>query len=239
MSNYILYTSESRGTADHGWLKSRHTFSFAQYFNQDRIHFGALRVLNDDIVSPGMGFGNHPHDNMEIISIPLKGSLEHKDSTGHREVIETGEVQIMSAGSGLSHSEYNHSKDESVNFLQIWIFPKEKNIKPRYDQRKFDFDSAKNRLVNVVAPDNEKALWINQDAWFSLGIFEKDVTVNYEVKKPGNGVYVFLIEGNALANGVSFSKRDGIGFPEGNKINLEFKEKSTVLVMDVPIELKN
>ena len=239
MTNTVIHKAETRGLANHGWLNSRHTFSFAQYFDPKRIHFGALRVLNDDIVQGGMGFGKHPHDNMEIISIPLKGSLEHQDSTGNKEVIQTGEVQIMSAGSGLYHSEYNHSKSEDVNFLQIWVFPKQKNIQPRYEQKKYDFESKRDELINVVAPDNKEALWINQNAWFSMGNISKGKSLEYSLKKKGNGVYIFLIEGAASANNISLEKRDGLGLTNVDKVSFDFNEDSTVLIMEVPMEFEN
>ncbi len=238
MAKHVLHKSDTRGIANHGWLQSRHTFSFANYFNQDRIHFGALRVLNDDIVSGGMGFGTHPHSNMEIISIPLKGSLEHQDSTGHKKVINTGEVQIMSAGRGLYHSEYNHSKIEDVNFLQIWIMPKEKNIEPRYDQRKFELEENKNKLVNVVAPNDKNALWINQDAWFSLGQFTNGSSYPYEWKKKGNGVYFFVIEGGSTIDSITLDKRDGLGVYDTTHVDLEFREDTTILVMEIPMNIE-
>jgi redox-sensitive bicupin YhaK (pirin superfamily) len=164
----VLHTANSRGHANHGWLNSYHSFSFAGYHDADRIHFGALRVLNDDSVAAGMGFGKHPHDNMEIVSIPLLGDLHHKDSTGRDKIIRQGDVQIMSAGSGIAHSETNANKDKEVKFLQVWVFPKEKNIEPRYDQKSFNLDQQKDEIVTVVAPNNDNAVWINQDAWFSL-----------------------------------------------------------------------
>lgn len=235
MAKQVLHKNETRGLANHGWLLSRHTFSFANYFNEERINFGALRVLNDDIVKPAMGFGTHPHSNMEIVSIPLRGALEHKDSTGNTKVIHTGEVQIMSAGSGLYHSEYNHSKNEDVNFLQIWVMPKEKNIKPQYDQRDFDLAKNENRLLNVVAPDNENALWINQDAWFSLGNFTEDGTVHYELKRSGGGVYVFMIEGSGEVNNTPLERRDGLGIYDTHEINIRFNEDSKVLLMEIPM----
>ncbi len=239
MTNQVVHKSDTRGIANHGWLFSRHTFSFAQYYNQDRIHFGALRVLNDDIVKGGMGFGTHPHDNMEIISIPLQGALEHQDSTGHKEVIETGEIQIMSAGSGLYHSEYNHSPNEDVNFLQIWVFPKERDIKPRYDQKRFDFEARKNELINIVAPDNEDALWINQDSWFSMGKFAAGEKFNYALNKKGNGAYVFLIDGEATVNGISLEKRDGLGLANIEELKIEIINNGTILIMEVPMEFEN
>jgi len=237
MGQHTLHKSDSRGLADHGWLLSRHTFSFANYFDPQRIQFGALRVLNDDIVQPGMGFGTHPHNNMEIISIPLSGALEHKDSTGRTQAILTGDVQIMSAGSGLHHSEYNHSSSEEVNFLQIWVLPKEKNISPRYEQKTFDLSASKNTLVNVVAPDNGKAVWINQDAWFYLGEFDADETYQYKLQRSGSGVYVFLIEGAATINGVKMQRRDGLGINELENIKISTDSDSKILLMEIPMNI--
>jgi len=231
-----IHRAGTRGYANHGWLESRHTFSFAGYYNPDRMHFGALRVLNDDIVAGGMGFGTHPHDNMEIISIPIDGSLEHKDSTGHKEVIKPGEVQIMSAGSGLQHSEYNHSKTEKVNFLQIWVFPKEKNIEPRYDQKYFPDKQMHNRLLTVVSPEGEGELWINQDAWFSMGVLEAGEQVDYALKKSGNGIYLFVIEGSITVEGESLDRRDGMGVINTSTIQILANSDSKVLVMDIPMK---
>ncbi|MCE1164377.1 MAG: pirin family protein [Bacteroidetes bacterium] len=233
---YTLHKSGTRGYYDHGWLKTKHTFSFASYHNPQRIRFGLLRVLNDDIVEAGEGFGTHPHDNMEIVSIPISGALEHKDSMGHVEVIRPGEVQCMSAGSGITHSEYNHSEDEPVNFLQIWVFPKEKNIKPRYDQKYFDPEERKNRIQTVVSPDGiEGALWINQDAVFSLTEIEKGKEVSYETKFPGNGIYVFLIEGRMQIGDTELEARDGIGVESGNKIILRAEEYSYAVIIEIPM----
>ena len=237
MSNYVFHNSKSRGLADHGWLVSRHTFSFAGYYNPDRIQFGALRVLNDDIVQPGMGFGTHPHNNMEIISIPLSGSLAHKDSTGNEKAIHTGEVQIMSAGSGLYHSEYNYSKTSDVNFLQIWVLPKELEISPIYDQKDFSKVSRQNSLSTVVAPDDKNALWINQNAWFSLGKFDSGQKLTYSTRKEGNGTYVFLISGEAELDGNKMFKRDGLGISNSEKFEISFTKESEVLVMDIPMEI--
>ncbi len=210
--NKIIHKADSRGYADHGWLQSFHSFSFANYHNPEKVRFGLLRVLNDDIVAPGMGFGTHPHDNMEIVTIPLKGELAHQDSTGNKEVIKAGEVQIMSAGSGLTHSEFNNSKKEFVNLFQIWVFPKEKNITPRYDQKIFDPEERKNKFQIVVSPDEKDgALWINQDAYFTLGNFDEGNSVKYEIKKNGNGVYIMITEGSAEIDGEVLSRRDAIG----------------------------
>ncbi len=231
-----LHKADSRGKADHGWLNSHHTFSFASYHNPERVRFGLLRVLNDDIVQPGEGFGTHPHDNMEIISIPLKGSLAHKDSTGNEHVINTGDVQIMSAGSGLYHSEYNASQKDEVNFLQIWIFPKERDIKPRYDQKTYNADDRKNKFQLVVSPDKNKgSLWINQDAYFSLVNLEKGKDVSYNINKKGNSLYLFLLEGSVTAAGVKLGKRDGLGIEDTDEVTISANENSELLLIEVPM----
>lgn len=230
----VIHTAESRGTANHGWLISRHTFSFANYYNPDRIHFGALRVLNDDIVKGGMGFGTHPHDNMEIISIPLSGALAHKDSTGNESIIKTGEVQIMSAGTGIHHSEYNHSKNEEVNFLQIWILPKERNISPRYGQKDFTEALTENKLVTVVSPVKSDALWINQDAELTLGNLTKNTNVYHKLQFQGNGFYVFLISGEVNLNGEHLNARDAVGYFDLKEIQIEALMDSKILIIEIP-----
>jgi len=235
--NTVLHKASTRGHANHGWLDSHHTFSFAGYYNPERVNFGALRVLNDDIVKGGAGFGQHPHDNMEIISIPLTGTLEHGDDTGGRGIIKSGEVQIMSAGSGLAHSERNASRTEDVNFLQIWVFPKERNITPRYDQKFFDSAQRKNKFQTVVSPDKgDDSLWINQDAWFSLGSLSKQAVVEYSLKKPGNGVYAFIIQGDVTIDGITLNRRDGLGIWESEKISMVAASDAEVLLMEVPME---
>jgi hypothetical protein len=232
----IIHRADSRGLADHGWLKSYHTFSFANYYNPERMRFGLLRVLNDDSVAGGEGFGKHPHDNMEIISIPLKGSLEHQDSMGNKSVIQPNEVQIMSAGTGVKHSEYNHSKTEEVKFLQIWVFPKENNIAPRYEQKVFSEQERKNQLKLVVSPGREDgALWINQDAYFSLGDLEQGVSINYKIKKEGNGVYLFVLEGTVDAAAESLNRRDGLGISESNSFDIKATSAAKILLMEVPM----
>lgn len=231
----IFHKASSRGVADHGWLVSRHTFSFGSYFNPDRINFGALRVLNDDIVQPGMGFGKHPHDNMEIISIPISGSLAHKDSTGQEQQIKTGEVQIMSAGTGIQHSEYNYSQLEAVNFLQIWILPKEKNIAPRYQQMDFSEQLKNNELVTVVSPADENALWINQDATLSLGHLAAGTSTFYRSASGGeNLIYAFLIKGMAEINGTTLDERDAVGLEGIKKLPIEIVTDSTLLIIEIP-----
>lgn len=232
-----LHKADTRGKADHGWLNSHHTFSFASYHNPERVRFGLLRVLNDDIVQPGEGFGTHPHDNMEIVSIPLSGALAHKDSTGNEHVINTGDVQIMSAGSGLYHSEYNASKKEAVNFLQIWVFPKERDIEPRYDQRSYDPDDRKNKFQLVVSPEKESSsLWINQDSYFSLTDLEKGSSIEYKLHNPANGIYLFLIEGSIRAGDIQLNTRDGLGIEDTNSINLTAAENSQLLIIEVPMK---
>jgi redox-sensitive bicupin YhaK (pirin superfamily) len=232
----IIHKAESRGFQDHGWLKAAHSFSFANYYDPSRIHFGLLRVLNDDIVAPGMGFGAHPHDNMEIVTIPLKGALAHKDSLGSEGTIGPDEVQVMSAGSGIRHSEFNVSATEEVNLLQIWVFPKERNIEPRYDQKKFDSTKARNSFQTLVSPGSDgEAMWINQDAYFSIGKFDKDTTVSYKIKHPGNGAYVYMIEGQAEAANETLSRRDAIGVSETDTISITAKANSKILVIEVPM----
>ncbi len=233
----ILHKAETRGNANHGWLNSHHTFSFARYHNPERVHFGVLRVLNDDVVQGGMGFGTHPHDNMEIISIPLEGALEHKDSMGSKTVIHQNDVQIMSAGTGVSHSEYNHSKEKPVNFLQIWVFPKEKNIEPRYDQITFNPEERVNCWQRVVSPTEEGAVWINQDAYFSLGNLTKSTTLDYEVAQPGNGVYVFVLKGNVTVGDQALNQRDGLGVWSTDKITFQADSDAEVLLMDIPMSV--
>ncbi len=231
----ILYPANERGHANHGWLNAYHSFSFANWYDEKKVHFGLLRVLNDDTVAPGMGFGMHPHDNMEIITIPLKGILEHKDSMGNVGQIKPGEIQAMSAGTGIFHSEYNPSKIEELKLFQIWIFPKEKNIKPRYDQRKFDVSERKNKFQTIVSPEkSETTMWINQDAYFSFGNFEKGRTADYNLHK-GNGAYVMVVEGEVEINGEKLGTRDAIGISETEKISLKANSDSEILLIDVPM----
>ena len=234
--NTVVHKAETRGLANHGWLKSRHTFSFAGYYNPERVHFGALRVLNDDQVAGGQGFGTHPHDNMEIISIPLSGDLEHNDSTGRNEVIRQGDVQIMSAGTGIRHSEYNHNRDKDVEFLQIWVFPKERNITPRYEQKTYSEADRTNRFQTVVSPEGGEAVTINQDAYFSLGNIEKGQTLDYTVNKTGNGLYAFVLEGDAQIAGEALNRRDAVGVTDTDKVTVTADSDTQVLLMEVPME---
>ncbi|MES2332047.1 MAG: pirin family protein [Bacteroidota bacterium] len=234
----ILHKANTRGHANHGWLNSYHSFSFAEYHNPERNHFGALRVLNDDTVSKGMGFGKHPHENMEIVSIPLSGDLHHKDSTGRDEIIRENDVQIMSAGSGIAHSETNANNDRDVKFLQLWVFPKERNIEPRYEQKTFKPEDRLNKILTVVAPDDQNAVWINQDAWFSLGNFSKDFMATYQLHKEGNGVYAFVLNGNVTINDQALEARDGFGVSETDAINIKADSDAEILLVEVPMQIK-
>ncbi len=232
----LIHKSEDRGHADHGWLNARHSFSFASYFDKNHLQFGALRVLNDDIITPSMGFGAHPHDNMEIVTIPLSGSIKHRDNTGTEEVIKTGDVQIMSAGTGIIHSEFNASHAEKLNLLQIWVFPKVEDIKPRYEQKTFDVLERSNKFQIVVSPNKEEGgVWINQDSWFSLGAFDKDAATSYTVHQPGNGVYFFLISGSATIAGETLNHRDAIGISDFENADITFGEGSELLAIEVPM----
>ena len=233
----ILHKANTRGQANFGWLNSYHTFSFGHYHNPERIHFGALRVLNDDTVKAGMGFDKHPHDNMEIVSIPLSGDLHHNDSTGRDKIIRQGDVQIMSAGSGIAHSEMNANKDKEVKFLQIWVFPKERDIEPRYDQKTFRHEDRINRIHTVVAPDDEQAIWINQDAWFSLADLTNATVTEYKIHKEGNGVYVFVLKGNITVNDQPLETRDGLGVYETDKLNIKADTDAEILLIDIPMQI--
>ena len=239
MENTVLHKANTRGVASHGWLESRHTFSFANYNNPERMHFGVLRVLNDDKVDPGMGFGTHPHDNMEIISIPLEGDLEHKDSMGNTTVIKNGDIQIMSAGTGVFHSEYNKNKDKLVKFLQIWVYPNKKNVTPRYDQITLDKNERKNKFQQIISPNpDDEGVWIQQDAWFHLGDFDKGITTDYKIKKSGNGVYVFVLKGEATIEDQKLETRDGFGIWDTNQFTITANTEDTeILLMEVPMSL--
>jgi redox-sensitive bicupin YhaK (pirin superfamily) len=238
MENSVFHPADSRGDANHGWLQSKHTFSFANYYNPDRMHFGVLRVLNDDTVASGMGFGTHPHDNMEIISIPLEGDLEHKDSMGNTQVIKHGDIQVMSAGTGIYHSEYNRNKNNLVKFLQIWVFPNKRDVTPRYDQITLNQEDRQNRFQQILSPSaDDEGVWIQQDAWFHLGKFEKNKTTNYTFKKESNGVYVFVLSGKLEVNGQLLNNRDGFGIWNSKSIEFKFNEDSEVLLIEVPMNV--
>ncbi len=238
MENTVLHKADTRGHANHGWLDSRHTFSFANYYNPDRMHFGVLRVLNDDIVSGGMGFGKHPHDNMEIISIPLEGNLEHQDSMGNVAVIRNGDIQVMSAGTGIQHSEKNKSQVDDVKFLQIWLFPNKKNVTPRYDQLTLKPEDRHNKLQQILSPDpNDEGVWIHQDAWFHLASLDKGNKQEYQIKKKGNGVYAFIISGQVTIAGQQLSSRDGLGLWNTDLIKIEAQTNAEILLMDIPMSV--
>ena len=239
MENTVLHKANTRGLANHGWLNSHHTFSFANYYNPERMHFGVLRVLNDDTVQAGMGFGTHPHDNMEIISIPLEGDLEHKDSMGNTAVIRNGDIQVMSAGTGITHSEYNKNKDKLVKFLQIWVFPNKKNVQPRYDQITLTAADRHNKLQQILSPSaDDEGVWIHQNAWFHLGRFDRDFKTNYALKDKNNGVYAFVIRGNIRINGQDLNERDGFGIWNTDSISLQaISQDAEVLLMEVPMGL--
>ncbi|WP_332606154.1 pirin family protein [Acinetobacter sp. ESBL14] len=243
MTKSVYHKASSRGHANHGWLDSRHTFSFANYQDPERMNFGVLRVINDDHVEPGHGFGVHGHDNMEIISIPLEGQLKHADSIGNEGVIHKGEIQVMSAGTGVRHSEMNGSDQLPVKFLQIWIFPRERNVTPRYDQKFVATERIHNQWQEILSPNFEtNAVWIHQDAWFSLGEIDQGIELSYQVKKRGNGVYIFVLEGELeiiLDDGSkkNLHKRDGFGVWETDFFTVIANSESQVLLMDIPMEL--
>lgn len=233
----ILHKANTRGHADHGWLDSYHTFSFAGYYDAERIHFGALRVLNDDTVAGGMGFGTHPHDNMEIISIPTSGELEHRDSMGNVQIIRQGDVQAMSAGTGIQHGEKNKNHDKPVKFFQIWVFTNKRNAEPRYDQQSFADADKHNNLLTIVSPlgSGDAGVQIRQDAWFSLGNLDKDFMTTYELRKKGNGVYAFVIEGDITVNGTKLNRRDGLGITDAEKLDIKADSNAELLLMEVPM----
>ena len=235
--NKVFFSADTRGHADHGWLNANYSFSFGNYFNRDRMNFGALRVLNDDTISPGKGFGYHPHENMEIITIPLKGDLEHKDSMGNLGIINEGEIQVMSAGSGIFHSEFNKNSDKSINLLQLWVLPKKENVEPRYDQCSIQGLRKLNSFYMVLSPHPEdNVMWIHQDAWFHLGDFDKVTSIDYELKREGNGVYIFVIEGNFNVSNQKLNKRDALGVWNTDIISFKAQPNSRVLLVEVPMK---
>jgi len=234
----VLHKADTRGLADHGWLQSRHTFSFANYRNPDRMNFGVLRVLNDDVVAGGKGFGTHPHDNMEIVSIPLSGDLEHKDSMGNVAVIRKGDVQVMSAGTGIYHSEYNGSQQEEVRFLQIWMFPNRKNVTPRYDQITLDETKLTNQLHQILSPTaDDDGVMVHQQSWWHMASFDKDTAISYELHQPSNGVYAFVLEGQLQVGEQELHTRDGYGMWDTQQIDILGRAGSKLLLMEVPMQL--
>ncbi len=236
MAKFFYHPADSRGHADHGWLKSNHTFSFAGYMNAERMNFGALRVLNDDNVEAGMGFGRHPHSNMEIISIPLEGELAHNDSMGTGSVIKKGDIQVMSAGTGMEHSEFNNSKTDPVKFLQIWIVPNRQNVEPRYDQQSIDFKAAKNNFLQILSPDPDDAgVWIHQDAWFHFADFDAGYARQYMMKKPDQGLYIFVLNGELDVEGQKLHSRDGLGIAGAHDVKIKADTNAEFLLMEVPV----
>lgn len=234
-----LFEANSRGKADHGWLKANFSFSFGNYYNPDRVQFGMLRVLNDDTIAGGTGFGTHPHANMEIITIPLEGGLKHRDSMGNEGVIRFGEVQVMSAGTGIQHSEMNASQNDPAKTLQLWVFPDKEDVTPRYDQKSFDIENQINKFVTIVSPKDKNdgnALWVYQQTFFSLGIFEKDTTITYKVNIPENGVYLFLIEGEIEVDNQILKTRDAMGIIDFEQFEIKMNSKSKILLIEVPMK---
>jgi redox-sensitive bicupin YhaK (pirin superfamily) len=237
MENTVLHKADTRGHADHGWLNAYHSFSFASWYNPERVQFGALRVLNDDTIAAGMGFGTHPHDNMEIITIPLEGDLAHKDSMGNTEVIKTGDIQVMSAGTGVKHSEFNPNDDHRTKLLQIWVFPNQQNVEPRYQQISLNPEERKNKLQQILSPNaDDEGVWIHQDAWFHLGKFDNGTTTTYNFKKEGNGVYAFILSGKVTINGQVLETRDGFGVWDVNSLDIEATSDAEFLLMEIPMQ---
>lgn len=236
MANSIIHKANTRGHADHGWLQANFSFSFGSWYNPDRIQFGALRVLNDDIIGEGMGFGTHPHDNMEIITIPLEGDLAHKDSMGNAATINSGDIQVMSAGTGIQHSEYNPNANLKTKSLQIWLFPNQQNVTPRYQQITLNPQEGINTLQQILSPNPDDAgVWIHQDAWFHTGKFDAGVTTTYDLKKKGNGVYVFILSGTMVINGQELETRDGFGIWNIETLEIKAISDAEVLLMEVPM----
>ncbi|MEM6298834.1 MAG: pirin family protein [Bacteroidota bacterium] len=234
----VLHKANTRGHANHGWLNSHHSFSFARYYNPERMNFGVLRVLNDDTVTAAKGFGTHPHDNMEIISIPLSGDLEHKDSMGNTTIIKEGDVQVMSAGTGVYHSEYNKNDDQEVKFLQIWMFPNQKNVKPRYDQITLEEDKMKNQLLQVLSPNkDDDGVWVHQNAWFHLGNLFEGTQIEYNLKARENGVYAFILEGDVKIGDQTLNPRDGYGIWDTESVSITASSDARILLMDVPMQV--
>jgi hypothetical protein len=237
MKNTVIHTADSRGHADHGWLNAYHSFSFASWFNPNRVQFGTLRVLNDDTVAAGMGFGTHGHDNMEIITIPLEGDLAHKDNMGNAETIKTGDIQVMSAGTGVQHSEFNPNENQQTKLFQIWLFPKTQNVTPRYQQITLDKSLQKNDFAQILSPNaDDEGVWIHQDAWFYLSDFDKDFNKKLSLKKEGNGFYIMNIEGKIEVDGEKLGTRDAIGISNANEIEIKANTASKFLVMEIPMK---
>ncbi|MCC9073061.1 pirin family protein [Flavobacterium sp. F-65] len=236
MENIVIHKAETRGNANHGWLNAYHSFSFAAYYDSERIQFGALRVLNDDTIAAGMGFGTHPHDNMEIITIPLEGDLAHKDSMGNTEIIKHGDIQVMSAGTGIQHSEFNPNADKQTKLLQIWLFPNKRNVTPRYQQISLNTEDRHNKLQQVLSPNpDDDGVWIHQDAWFHMGNFDAGTASEYSIKKEGNGLYAFVLKGNVTINGQELNTRDAIGITDFKTVAIKANTDAEFLLMEIPM----
>lgn len=234
----ILHPRSTRGSANYGWLKANYSFSFANYFNPDRLQFGMLRVLNDDYIAPAMGFGQHPHADMEIVTIPLSGALHHKDSMGNEGIVYSGDIQVMSAGSGIEHSERNASTKDPISLLQIWIFPETKNVAPRYDQKKIASLINPNTFSTVVRPKSEASngdLWIHQQAYFSIGEFNDSKTTTYLLKNSNQGAYIFVIKGEVLVDNEKLNEKDAIGVWDTSEVTITAEKNSKVLLIEVPM----
>ena len=232
-----FHPANKRGHANHGWLNTHHSFSFASYFDPNKMNFGALRVLNDDVVAPDMGFGTHPHENMEIISIPLSGDLEHQDNMGNKAIIHSGEIQVMSAGTGVQHSEKNKNANLPVNFLQIWIFPDKKDVQPRYDQQKIEASKIDNKFGQILSPNpNDEGVWVHQNAWFYLGKFDKAFHENFNLKNTNNGIYVFVLKGKAQVENQLLNEKDAIGIWDTEAFQIKIENEAEVLMIEVPMQ---
>lgn len=237
MENTVLHKADTRGNANHGWLNAYHSFSFGSWYNPDKVQFGTLRVLNDDTVAGGMGFGTHPHDNMEIITIPLEGDLAHKDNMGNTEVIRNGDIQVMSAGTGVQHSEFNPNEDKQTKLLQIWVFPNKRNVEPRYQQITLNPDDRNNKLQQILSPNHDDdGVWIHQDAWFHLGKFEAGKTIIYHIKKEGNGLYFFNLKGEVAVNGQELSDRDALGITNFKTLEIKSNTNAEFLLLEIPMK---
>lgn len=237
MENTVIHKANTRGNANHGWLNAHHSFSFGNWYNPERVQFGVLRVLNDDVIAAGMGFGTHPHDNMEIITIPLEGDLAHKDSMGNQATIKTGDVQVMSAGTGIQHSEFNPNADLQTKLFQIWLFPNKRNVTPRYQQITLDKSKQKNDFAQVLSPnENDEGVWIHQDAWFYMSDFDADFSKKLSLRKEGNGFYIMVIEGEISVNGEELDQRDAIGIWNTSELDIKANSNAKFLVMEIPME---